>query len=84
MPGIVILFFDISAGEIVIILIIAFLIFGPGKFPELARKIGKGINEMKRASESIKDEIRKEATKVEKEVDLENIEKDQENKDQKK
>lgn len=84
MPGIVILFFDISAGEIVIILIIVFLIFGPGKFPELARKIGKGINEMKRASESIKDEIRKEATKVEKEVDLENIEKDQENKDQKK
>lgn len=65
------LFFDISSGEIFIILIIAFLVFGPSKFPDLARKLGKGINEIRRASDSIKKEITQEANKVEKSVKVE-------------
>lgn len=65
------LFFDISSGEILIILVIAFLVFGPSKFPELARKVGKGINEIKRASESIKREINQEAGKIEESVKVE-------------
>ncbi len=80
----ILLFFDISTGEILIILVIAFLVFGPQKFPELARKIGRGINEVKRASESIRDEITREADKIEKEVDISkdvDIEKDLDVKD---
>lgn len=69
MPG-TLLFFDISTGEILIILVIAFLVFGPQKFPELARKIGKGINEVKRASASIREEITRETDKIEKDVDI--------------
>lgn len=69
MPGIL-LFFDISSGEIFLILIIAFIIFGPSKFPELARKVGKGINEVRRASDSIKREIKQEANKMEREMNL--------------
>jgi len=61
------LFFDISSGELLLILFVTFLVFGPGKFPELARKLGKGMNELRRASESIKEEIRKEAANIEKE-----------------
>lgn len=35
----------------VILLIIALVIFGPGKLPELGKALGKGINEFKSASE---------------------------------
>ena len=52
------LFFDFGSGEILLILLVAFLIFGPDKIPEMARNIGKFINDIKRASEDIKTEIR--------------------------
>jgi TatA/E family protein of Tat protein translocase len=71
MPGIL-LFFDISGGELMVILIVAFLVFGPKKIPEIARKIGKGMNEIRRASDEIKREINKEARKLENEVNVEN------------
>ena len=76
------MFFDISSGEILIILVIAFLVFGPSKFPELARKVGKGINEIKRASESIKREINQEAGKIEDSVKVEDKKKTSAPKDQ--
>jgi TatA/E family protein of Tat protein translocase len=71
MPGIL-LFFDISGGELMVILLVAFLVFGPKRIPEIARKIGKGMNEIRRASDEIKREINKEARKLENEVDVEN------------
>jgi TatA/E family protein of Tat protein translocase len=60
----VLLFFDISGGELLLILVVAFLVFGPGKIPEIARKVGKGMNEIRRASDEIKREIKKEADKI--------------------
>jgi sec-independent protein translocase protein TatA len=70
MPA-VLLFFDISAGELFIILLVAFLVFGPSKIPEIARKIGRGMNEIRRASDEIKREISKESRKLEKEMNVE-------------
>ncbi|MCU0370478.1 MAG: twin-arginine translocase TatA/TatE family subunit [Bacteroidales bacterium] len=70
MPA-VLLFFDISAGELMVILLVAFLVFGPSKIPEIARKIGRGMNEIRRASDEIKREITKETRKVEKEMNME-------------
>ncbi len=63
------LFFNISGGEIFIILVVAFIIFGPKKIPEIARKLGKGINEMKKATTDIKREINNEVNKVKTDVD---------------
>ena len=60
----VLLFLDISTGEILLILIVAFLVFGPDKIPAIARKIGRGMNEVRRASDEIKREISKEANKL--------------------
>lgn len=40
--------------EIVIIFVVALLIFGPRKLPELGRSLGKGLNEFKRASNELK------------------------------
>lgn len=56
----VLAFFNISGGELFIIVLVVFLIFGPDKIPEIARWMGKGINEIKRATSEIRDEIDKE------------------------
>jgi sec-independent protein translocase protein TatA len=68
MPA-VLLFFDISGGELFVILLVAFIVFGPSKIPEVARKIGKGMNEIRRASDEIKREINKETRKLEQDMD---------------
>jgi sec-independent protein translocase protein TatA len=65
------LFFDFGSGEILLILLVVFLIFGPDKIPELARSLGKVINDVKRASEDIKTEINKEADRKDREKRLE-------------
>lgn len=64
------LFFDFGSGEIILILLVAFLIFGPDKIPEMARSIGKFINDIKRASEDIKTEVNREADRREREKKL--------------
>lgn len=41
--------FDISFVQIVIVAVIALLVFGPSKLPEIARSAGKGLREFKSA-----------------------------------
>ena len=65
-----VLFFDFGSGEILLIVLAAFIIFGPSKIPELARNLGKFINDIKRASEDIKTEINKEADRIERDKKL--------------
>ncbi len=43
-----------SSGELVIIFIVAFLVFGPKKLPELARTIGRLLLELKNATQDVK------------------------------
>ena len=46
---------SIGTPELIVILVIALVIFGPGKLPEVGKAIGKGINEFKDAlSEAVK------------------------------
>jgi TatA/E family protein of Tat protein translocase len=51
-------FLFISGGEIVIVVLVVLLLFGSKKIPELARTLGKGMNEFKRATDEIKREFR--------------------------
>jgi len=51
--------FGLGGGEIVLILFIILLLFGAKKLPELAKGLGKGINEFKKASSDIKEEVEK-------------------------
>ncbi len=62
-------FFNISGGEIFIILLIVFLFFGPDKIPEIARWLGKGLAEVKKATSEIRDEITKETEGIKKEAE---------------
>ena len=52
----------IGMPELVIIFVIALIIFGPRKLPELGKSLGRSLNEFKRASNELKstleDEIR--------------------------
>lgn len=55
-------------GEMTIILIVVLVLFGGKKIPELARSLGLGIKEFKKA----KDEIKNEVKSVAEDVELEN------------
>jgi sec-independent protein translocase protein TatA len=54
------LFFDISGGELLVIMVVVFLVFGPKKMPEIARKMGRVMNEVKKATNDITREFREE------------------------
>ncbi len=51
--------------ELAIILLVAFLIFGPKRLPDVARSLGKAMYQLKNASNSFTQEISKEWHKLE-------------------
>ncbi len=42
--------FNFSMPELALVLVIALVVFGPGKLPEVGKALGKGIQEFKRAT----------------------------------
>lgn len=51
--------FGIGMPELLLILGLALIVLGPKKLPELAKTLGKGLAEFRRATEELKDEFRK-------------------------
>jgi sec-independent protein translocase protein TatB len=54
-----------SFGDTAFIFVLALLIFGPKKLPEIARQVGKWLNEFKRASNEFKAQIQAEIDQLE-------------------
>ena len=46
--------FDIGLPELLVILVIALIVFGPQKLPELGKALGKAIREFKKTTEEVK------------------------------
>ncbi len=54
------MFGSIGPMELILIFVIALLVFGPKKLPEVGRSIGKALKEFKRTSDEIKGKIEEE------------------------
>ena len=54
------MFGSIGMPELILIFIVALLVFGPKKLPEIGKSLGKGLAEFKRASEDLKKTIEQE------------------------
>lgn len=50
------MFGPIGATELIIILVLALIIFGPGKLPDVGRAIGKSFREFKKATSAVDDD----------------------------
>ncbi len=48
--------FNIGPTELMVILVLALIVFGPKKLPEMGRSIGKGLREFRKAQMDIKRE----------------------------
>jgi len=61
-------FFNIGLPEMVLILTLALLVFGPKKLPEIGRSLGKAIRGFQQASKEFETEFKKEAERLEQTV----------------
>jgi sec-independent protein translocase protein TatB len=53
------------SGEIVFLMLLALILFGPRRLPEIARQIGKFMGEFRKASNSFQSQIHDEIRKLE-------------------
>lgn len=50
--------FGIGIPELILILVLALIIFGPGKLPEVGKAIGKGLSEFRRATRDVENDLK--------------------------
>ena len=60
--------FGIGLPEMAVIMVVALLIFGPKKLPEIGRSVGKTIRSFQEASKDFQNEFQKEAEQLEEAV----------------
>jgi Tat protein translocase TatB subunit len=60
--------FDLGMQELIVIFVVALIVFGPKRLPELGKTIGKGIGELKRAMEGVKGQMDAEINEIKKDI----------------
>ena len=63
--------FGIGVPELILILVIGLVVFGPGKLPEVGRAVGKSIREFKKATTAVTEELESAPEKPRREVKAE-------------
>lgn len=53
-------FFGIGGGEVILVLIVALIIWGPKRLPEIARTLGKTVNMLKKSTYDLTSQITRE------------------------
>ena len=51
--------FNVGSNELLIILVLVFLLFGPRHIPEVARTVGKGLGDIRRTLQGVEDGVRR-------------------------
>lgn len=69
MPMSIPLFFSISGGEIIIVLLFVLMFFGSKGLPDMARTLGRTMRQVRDASNEVQREIQRGASEVRREVD---------------
>lgn len=49
--------FDVGGGELLLIILVILILFGPEKIPEIARFVNKGVQKIRQAQSQIQSEI---------------------------
>ena len=60
--------FGIGLPELIVIFVLALIVLGPEQLPQLARVLGRGMRELRRISQDIKDEIDTESREIDEAV----------------
>lgn len=64
------LFLDLGGGEIMMIFFIILLLFGAKRIPEFARGMGKGLRQLRNATDEIQNDIQRGVSDVKRDVDI--------------
>jgi Tat protein translocase TatB subunit len=60
--------FGIGVPELLVIMVVALVVLGPKRLPEVAKALGKGLAEFRRATADLTDELRSAQTMIEREA----------------
>lgn len=62
--------FGLGIGEVLIILVVAFLLFGPKQLPEVARQVGKAVKGFKDTAQDLRKSVEPELNLIQQEVKM--------------
>lgn len=65
--------FDLGMQELIVIFVVALIVFGPRRLPELARSMGKAMGQLRSAVSDVKTEVEKEIRMAETGLDIEDM-----------
>lgn len=67
--------FGLGLPELLLIFVVALLVFGPKKLPDMGKSIGRAMAEFKKASEDFQETVRSEMKEVEKSTGVDEVKK---------
>lgn len=68
------IFLNFTFTDIILILVIALIVFGPGKMPEIGQKLGRGLADFRNMTSKFSETVNDETNKIKKEMHIDKLE----------